>query len=496
MASQQPQPASLWNSPVPYQRIRITSEDDLECLYPLIASYISSPSLADSVTELVLNTEDWPSRWSQFWAQSQQGRPPLPVRDDAHAALEAHVRGLGLGDPATEAMVRALEWKRQHLKGEDAGAPKDIISNTRKFAMAAAVVLLSVCRNIVTLYVGDVREGRDSPLTTYLLKSNYGLLAQPGLQRLERVEIITGNSMSSDERSYGRVEFLEYFQYFHRLPAIQSVVAEGVQEYQANLQVFVPRTGNIKKIHIGYADASVDMLATIIRIPKALEEFKLSLGGLWSTDGGLPVIVPSTLGKSLFQHKDTLKVLDLDIEIALNCMSGRGRSSDEEDNAERDKDLAEMCEKNEYFRLDRETSLNPLWTQDPPDTRSYGHTIGSLHDFKAMTHLSIGMKALMGPVSGWQAPFRLAEQPPARLIDALPRSLEYLCFYGYTKGSNEDIDGQVQELMEKRAERLPLLKEVRGVDEMVLDMGSIYSEDCDEDDLWERPERDLGWVEV
>ncbi|KAM5357308.1 hypothetical protein ACJZ2D_016394 [Fusarium nematophilum] len=84
-------------------------------------------------------------------------------------------------------------------------------------------------------------------------------------------------------------------------------------------------------------------------------------------------------------------------------------------------------------------------------------------------------------------------QPALRLIEILPPSLKHLCLYGYEKGESAYVDGEIEELLEKKAERLPDLKEVRGVDEMVEDTNVMYG---DEQEEYERPERSFDWVRV
>ncbi|KAL6413191.1 putative f-box domain containing protein [Ilyonectria robusta] len=497
--TQQLRSIAAWNSSVSYSRIRITTRDDIESLYPIIAAYVIQPSLADSVAELVLDSDGWPSSRTSYLFMSDINKelkePPLPVREDVHAAIESYIRGLGLGDKATATMLDAVEWKKQHLKGNNPETPRGFNDQNAEFGLAASAVLISLCKNISTLYVGKL--GWRSSLQDYLLKSNYGLLPRQRLQRLEKVEIIAGKGPGYDPSFYSRVELLDCFRYFHRLPAIHSVVMDGVSEYQANRDLFVPHTSNnIKRIHIGHAGMSSERLGMIIRIPKSLEELTVSLGGLWTRDRGLSMMFLKTVGKCLLEQKESLRVLDLDIDIAVKYREPIYKKEDVID------DEKYQRQKDEYYYLDEAVSNRPLWSNQLPNTREYGYTLGSLHDFKAMTHLSIGMKALLGSnvVSEYNPPFHLIEQPPFRLIDALPPNLEYLCLYGYTKGVNEEIDSHVQEFMEKKAERLPLLKKVRGIDETVVDLASTYSIDGPEEDLWKRPEgdieRDLDWVSL
>lgn len=50
-----------WNWNVSYHRIRITNRDDIESVYPPIATYVERPSLAQSVKEAPLDADQWPS---------------------------------------------------------------------------------------------------------------------------------------------------------------------------------------------------------------------------------------------------------------------------------------------------------------------------------------------------------------------------------------------------------------------------------------------------
>ena len=498
--------ASMWRSVGSYRRIQILEKDDIEALFPLVAAYIKQPSLADSVKELVIDCKSWPT-CGPIWLDPNH--LSFPVDEDVHIAIGVYVRGLGLGDETVSTLLSALDWKKQQLAGGTPGTPGTYSRQNFAFATAASVVLLSLCKNITRLYLG--RVGR-SALGEYLLKSNYGLIPQPVLQKLQSVEFIAGGDIMDDERYYDTVEFLDDFRYFHRLPVITSVTMDGVAEYQSARDLFVPQTSNIRKIHIGHADMPSSLIGTIIRIPKRLEEFSLSLGGLWSIDGGHSEVFTKTVGKCLLEQKETLRVLDLDIDGDLldydpnlpGSTYGRNYEKEdgthEEDIEQYDGDVREMYKNvDEYFRLDRQISGSSLWTTGLPDTRKYGYTIGSLHDFTALTRLSIGICALMGYRRTGKPPRCLAEQPPFRLIDALPPSLEYLCLYGYTKGEVPDVDEHVDELMEKRAERLPLLKEVRGVDEMVEDVATAFPNaefSNDEDALWEKTYRRLDWIEA
>lgn len=75
--------------------------------------------------------------------------------------------------------------------------------------------------------------------------------------------------------------------------------------------------------------------------------------------------------------------------------------------------------------------------------------------------------------------------------------------YGYVKGETRLMDKQVAELMEKKGERLPKLKEVRGVGETVPAMQDLYAAERDGKGqtvrkavYYKRPKRDFGWLRV
>ncbi|KAM5354453.1 hypothetical protein ACJ41O_001102 [Fusarium nematophilum] len=411
--------------------------------------------------------------------------PIRPVDEDAHSALEAHVRSLNLAQEMTDQIVDSISWKKQHRQGLRSENKKELDRNNSSFAHASVVILLSLCQKISTLRVGYV--GTRSLVGNYLLMSNYGRLNQPILQHLSTFEILAGSSVDLGTRFYDTTEFLDYIRLVSRLPSIETITMEGLGEYQANRKIFPPGISPIRKIRMSHVSISSSMLSTIIRGPKHLEELSVSTGGLLTRGGGVPANFPKTLGKSLLQHRPTLKVLDLDIPA-------RGYERELLDERVR----PTLRENDEFLEMDEAESVLPRWVGDIPDDRTYGWTIGSFHDFEALTHLSIHARALFGPKAGHivKLPYDLQEPPPVRLVDSLPPNLEYFCLYGHAKGENEEIDGQVAELMEKRAERFPRLKEIRGVESKVLGVGQIPNHRDREKDLWRRPERDWSWGEV
>jgi hypothetical protein len=173
--------------------------------------------------------------------------------------------------------------------------------------------------------------------------------------------------------------------------------------------------------------------------------------------GGHWIFTAKILGKAIWSSRSSLRKLDIDVDSMLS-----DDNHDEEEYVERRTEEADYIEepywRDEYFRQDEADSPGPLELYEVPDDRTYNNTIGSLHDFEALTHLSLGVKLLLGP-PGSITPFRL--------VDALPKSLRSLTIRGYTKGVVAKYDAAIGELLACRAEVLPALAEVSGVEELI-----------------------------
>lgn len=499
-----------------YRRVRIARSEDVQRLPALITALVTDPLLNHSITELAIDPGACQS--SGGFLRLEESLPPdesMPSgerQESSSAAVVAHVRGLGLDNECTEMMLRALDPTKGQVSGGGGGTQcggKGAKLAACSFADAATILILSLCRNITRLYAassifGDTmtyREGngRRSIVQDYLLQCNYGLLPGPSLQKLERVEIVPGSSwMDMDERCYLQLEIMDVFQFFHRLPAVRSFVLDGVQEYQSCQSLFVPRTANLTSISLRHTDIPNFHICTMISIPRALEEFRLSIGGMLSRDGGSPLVIAGDVGSALLEHRGTLRVLDLDLDTCVHSNAPKTKMLDDDydDNPTYSDDLWEQDSYQtnrygeKYLRLDRNSSSPSTVAQTKrTDYSGYPSIIGSFHEFEALTHLSISIKALLGVPDETFA-------PPFRLIDALPTSLEYLCLYGYTKGKSEKVDSHIEELMEKAAERLPRLKEAKGVNHTVEDLMARHDHSPGGDETWKRPDTELEWEEV
>ncbi|CAG9954411.1 unnamed protein product [Clonostachys rosea f. rosea IK726] len=481
-----------------WQRLCVS---DLDRLYPLLTAYIQQPSLAESVTELVMDFSSAEHSWPNDYPPDEPVESSLGVAGDL---VREHVCSLGLGDRETKAMLHVLRlWTNRRETPRD-WQPGDVPSEPHylhgEFAGLAAVVLLSLCKNLSTLHIAQPMSGFSLILEDYFLKSNYGLLQAPGLQNLRKVKVLPGAWWNA-ETVYGQLEFLRLFQYFHRLPAINAISIDSCQEYQSYHNAFIPRTGNMKTLKLEHVDIDDSLLGLLISIPKVLVELKVSLGGKEHIDGGLPTTRPQSIGRALGQHKETLAALDLDLDLCVSEFACKGEVRDDPD--DEDSDIETFGR--DYYKMDQETRL--LVQKTLVALESYGWTIGSLHDFTSLTHLSIGIYTLLGPPDSRGE--RLARQPPFRLVDALPPNLEFFCLYGYKKGGNPDVDEHVNEFINKKEARFPSLKEVRGIEEEVPGVAQLFPEDSYLDRMssgmegeeesgkqWETPEFPSEWKPV
>ncbi|KAK2020655.1 hypothetical protein LX32DRAFT_688203 [Colletotrichum zoysiae] len=120
--------------------------------------------------------------------------------------------------------------------------------------------------------------GQDPTSPEGFVKHNYRYAEAAAvllLSLLETVEIVD-LSMKNDDRIYYSLEILNYLHYFHRLPKFRNLILDGTADYQI--------------------------------------EVAMSIGGLWSMDGGNPMVQLKTVGKCLLTQKETLRVLELDLE--------------------------------------------------------------------------------------------------------------------------------------------------------------------------------------
>lgn len=85
---------------------------------------------------------------------------------------------------------------------------------------------------------------------------------------------------------------------------------------------------------------------------------------------------------------------------------------------------------------------------------------GEKPKFLHLTCLRIGAEALMS--------LMLPFEGEGRLVDALPAGLEELVIRGYNRANaTEESKSQIEEIRERMAEKLPKLKILKGIDELI-----------------------------
>ncbi|KAI0476872.1 hypothetical protein F4859DRAFT_514204 [Xylaria cf. heliscus] len=479
-----------------YTRIRIQDEDDFKRLYPLILDYIREPELASCAKEFVFRSH---LPWHESYLSKSERREVLRAEENARDISQEHsiaqlVTDLGLEESEKPDWIRILTW----MKPELVAAREQVLDNSESswtiepfyrhrnklFSHYAAALLLMLCPNIEIL---KYEEGSEI-VENILRRNNYGLLPATHLKKLRDVTLIpTSQMVIGDKRFYTNLDILALLRLFHRLPAIESVSTDAVGPNLDGGYVdhFPPATSNLKRIHIGHSAHGTDVIGPLIRVPKRLEEFTLSTGGRCIQDGQVDRCA-ETIGKALHGHRSSLRKIDIDIDEYIGGHEGHEDEDEYEEGEEEES-------KDEWYYRDMEISTGPLTTAQMQKTREYGATIGSMHDFESLTHLSIGIGLLLGGCS-WGV--KEHEEAPFRLADALPKSLEYLLIRGYVRGKVARYDDQIDEFLRLRQDRLPSLRELHGIDETIPIGLSIKSPDDNYDQLWQPKISDEDWVEA
>ncbi|KAK2790468.1 hypothetical protein FQN53_009492 [Emmonsiellopsis sp. PD_33] len=353
-------------------------------------------------------------------------------------------------------------WAALNPKGGLDRADGNIATNLRN---ALVVLLLAVCPNVETLRETSIRGRFHDDLFKRACGTPHGNL----LRNLRHIDFLRGKCLTWDTETVIMQELLS----IQRLPSIERITLRGVCEMREDAwsRYLMPGVSSVKKIEIGYFRIQPRDLRWIIQNPKALEEFQFSSGQLRRFDPYDDWLVnPRLLGKVLLCHKSTLRVLDLDVDnVVLPGNSEDFHSYDEEEEDFDDLLMSNMYNVDERDRPHAEIT-DQRFKRNRPDTRPYGQTIGSMHDFIALKRLSIGVQLLCGEphpeltTPGWRNEHH---RVPIRLITALPPNLEYLCIRGYVPGKIPHYTRQIEEFMGNRDRWPASLKEVHGVEECV-----------------------------
>ena len=484
-------------------RIRIQKPEDFGSLYSMILYYAQNPERAAFVTEFVFRCEIRQEMYLRMTNRPDEWKAREIQRSIAgEKDIQNAIKVLNLEEDQRRHWVKVLTWMRPDYLAERKAALQEDVrafeiepyfrNRDAVFANHAAALLLMLCPNIERLTYED---NIGNPVFETLRRNNYGLLGQTYLQKLTHVRILPTSAMIiGDERFYVSMNFHGLLRMFHRLPSIESVSVDAISpddrgDYEPN---FPPGSGNFTKLSVGHSQMPSHMIAALIGAPKRLEEFTFTTGGRASNDGGFYQVYPKTIGKALGCHKDTLRIIDLDLDEHLSFSDPlHGQAEDDL----LDEDDPEAMERPwGFWDKDLEETQMPLHTSELRDTRDYGSTIGSMHDLISVAHLSIGIQLLLGPRPRMKMFGRALDEIPFRLVDALPQSLESLLIRGYTKGEDEHFDSQIEELIALRWERLPNLRSVEGIESCIPSAKSVERPDENYDQLWQLPEAESEYV--
>ncbi|KAK2758724.1 hypothetical protein FQN54_003414 [Arachnomyces sp. PD_36] len=426
-----------------YHRIRYSSEQHA-LAYTLLIEILKNPRLGRYVRELEINT----SLDLRYYRRRNQ--EPAANQKLLYSAMEA-------------AGVDLSKLDEYHCKGLE------------------GMLCITLCPNIRSL---RIREHPYPPAEMILTRANAKGATSGYLQNLKEVQILCDYEQGNFRDSYyNDFDFAKMIKFFHRLPSIQTVRVGGIHVDEEPTTILLPKKSNVSRIIMENSVTFPNILEQIIRHPKALEVFQYTIGGRHNIDSEFAPSIPAQLGRALQYQKSTLRVLDLDTDTELIWPDAFGRwflqqSYADFTNVEDDSDLDDEDNVEDF--------TSPPLKVDP--------SIGSFHDFTSLTHLSIGITLLTGRVVSMHRPGGNYPPPPIRLVDSLPPSLEFLCIRGYREGEDAYLTSMVSELMERRAERFPRLKEVQGVSEYVengssLNLGSEPQSVYEEPEIW-RPSSD------
>ncbi|KAL2846918.1 hypothetical protein BJY01DRAFT_167953 [Aspergillus pseudoustus] len=302
------------------------------------------------------------------------------------------------------------------------------------------------------------------------------------LQNLRSVYIINHpDDMFHDTRFYTSMDFFTPISTICHLPSIESVGTDVLEEDPNGLSSLEPKSSDIAKLAVHHSSVSSSYLVSLICSCKALKDFGYSVGGRASNDGGRPLFSPKRIIQSLLYHKETLEILDLDVDSYIFAFSQHVNEADE------------LRVNDRYDSMDDEGT-----GRTPPSTLAQQK--GSLRDFAALKRLSIGAGFLfyfargMGEAANPNPnPDDNSDSDPESrfsLIDHLPPNLEHLCIRGYKEGEFPHRDPAIEELVEAiKPGGLEL--ELTGVFETIPNADNVEDPDGQPHLLW-RPGKEVS----
>ncbi|OKL58672.1 hypothetical protein UA08_06034 [Talaromyces atroroseus] len=366
------------------------------------------------------------------------------------------------------------EQPRRELSGEEMQLLR---AATRRagFVDAEGLRVIDLLLQLVNLDVhkyatrGLAPEEVGFPLYQLLYRNNTSPQESLFLQHLRSVYMININKDYLDDgRCYSFMDFTGALAMFHRLPSINSVSVDLLLEMPYATPVAEIAESNVSRIAIHHSSITSMYLASLICSCKALREFEYSIGGRSRTPPAVSFFNVKTFIKAILMHKETLEILDVDVEEDMGYLF-------KVDSSTRDR-----CLDVQYGQREAEVGRS-----GPPPVAMWDQS-GSLRDFHALKRLSLGVHFLMYFARG----VKPTHDGSFSLVDCLPESLESLCIRGYERGKSEENDSQVDALVALQKRATSKLKTIIGIEALIPNSKHVDYPDNGRHLLWIMQERE------
>lgn len=300
------------------------------------------------------------------------------------------------------------------------------------------------------------------PLDNLLLRTNRDPSNKPYLQNLRRVYFINC-APTYISHFYEELDFYSCLELIDHLPSIESVNTDLLGDGKEGKHSLDPGSSNVSRIVLNHSCIGHWWLNDVVKSCKTLREFRYSIGGRGTRYRADSNVNPKRYVKILLEHKETLEVLDLDIQSAIRVLRPGWKLG------------AEL-----YYQSFDVFRDGPSWWEEKEN--------GWLKSFSALKRLSLGVNLLMYYTRGVIKEYATED---FNLVDCLPESLEYLCIRGYERGRNPDIDAQVDRLMAVKETGALNLKEIEGVEKCIPNAEHVEGPN-NRDKLWRLEENWTG----
>ncbi|CAG8242237.1 unnamed protein product [Penicillium salamii] len=335
---------------------------------------------------------------------------------------------------------------------------------------ALAAIILAVSPNIVSITTTNPHprySAFEFPLYQFLRLENESSGSKRHLCNLRSVYMISKtDSTWEDGRFYIPMKLNTFIKLFDKLPSIESISTDVMEEDENEDPGFKKGSSNVNMISVCHSSVSSTYLAGLMWSCKALKEFRYSIGGRSTNDGGHPIFNAKALIKAMCGHKETIEIIDIDAENDIYVL---------------ERNDAEEIERS--FNNTGSPYEGGLDDDECKMLRSIWKNSGSMSDFKSLKSLSLGVKLLsyFAKDVSWSSG-KMTER--VIVANCLPDTLEYLCVRGYEKGKDAEDDEQMNALMAFYKSGQSHLKELWGIEELIPHASYVDNPDEDGHLLW------------